>query len=90
MRLNTLHHIGRRVSYQALVRVTIADEGQSRDTAYVCDETGLWTATVQLDARLSHRMGDDIIAFFWARFRGGDIDLRDREIDPEWEDGDGP
>lgn len=85
MLLNTLHHQGRRVSYQALVRVRIADEGQSMDTAYVRDETGLWTATVQLDARLSHRMGDDTEAYFWARIRGGDIDLRDREIDPEWD-----
>lgn len=89
MLLITLHHQGRRVSYQALVEVRIADEGQSRDTAYVRDETGLWHATVQLDERLSHRMGEDTIAYFWARLRGGDIDLKDREIDPEWDDSDG-
>lgn len=76
------------MSYQALVRVRIADEGQSRDTAYVRDETGLWTATVQLDERLSHRMGEDTEAFFWARMRGGDIDLKDREINPEWDEED--
>lgn len=89
MLLTTLHHQGRRVSYQALVEVRIADEGQSRDTAYVRDETGLWHATVQLDERLRHRLGEDIVAYFWARLRGGDIDLKDREIDPEWDDSDG-
>lgn len=85
MQLTITHFEGRRVSYEALVRVRIADERQSRHTAYVVDETGLWKATVHLDARLEHRMRDATTAYFWARIRGGEIDLKERELEPEWE-----
>lgn len=86
MRLTTISHTGRRVSYQALVRVRVTVDPQFGTVATVRDETGLWDAVVTLDDRLAHRMGGDQEAFFWARMRGGDIDLKDREINPEWEE----
>lgn len=86
MLLTTTHFQGRRASYQAIVRIRIAADPHKGLVAQVRDATDLWTATVALDERLAHRMGDDTEAFFWARIRGGEIDLRDREIDPEWED----
>lgn len=80
MLLTTLHHEGKRASYQTLVQVRVRGTN-----AIVRDETGLWTATVEMSERLQTRMGNEEVAYFWARLRGGDIDLRDREIDPEWE-----
>lgn len=83
MQLKTLAHRGRRVSYYGLVQIALTD-WQGTD-AHVRDESGLWSATVEVDDRLKQRMKDDQVAYFWARIRGGEIDLHDREHDPEWE-----
>lgn len=81
MLLTTITHTGRRASYQALVEITYLTD----TTARVRDETGLWEAIVQIDERLATRLaGGDMPAYFWARLRGGDIDLRDRATNVTW------
>lgn len=81
MILNIITHTGRRVSYQTLVKITFT--GPTESEARVVDETGLWEAIVQVDARLANRLDNDAPNYFWARIRGGEIDLKERELDPD-------
>lgn len=86
MKLETTCHTGRRVSYYALVRIT---PSSTELTATVVDETGLWRAVVNMDDRLLQRLGGRFEtgpAYFWARIRGGEIDLHDQELDPDWDE----
>lgn len=88
MKLETTCHTGRRVSYYTLVRIT---PSTTELTATVVDETGLWSAVVKVDDRLLQRLGgrfDTGEAYFYARIRGGEIDLHDQELNPEWDEPD--
>ena len=82
MKLTTLRFEGRRASYYALVYLEVVDNR----TVRVVDETTLWTVWVERTALLDERMGGMRTGFFWARLRGGDVDLHKREDNPvDWD-----